>query len=134
MFVKIICPLISIAISVLSVIDLNRIPYSKYSLRGNYWRIVFSSTVVCLIDIIMTVIILHNIPDGEYGTGVEILAVIMILIIYAPICVITSIRLKKRMKKFNDEMHDVSQMNALNCSIFFKAVFVLFEVIWLLEV
>jgi hypothetical protein len=124
----------SVAFGILGIVELNRIPNRKYSLHKNYWRIVIFSSMGCFYDIIMFVVLGQVIPPGEYGTGIEIMAVIIVLILYAPACIITSIRLKRRMQQFNDTKHNVTRMNALNCSIVFKVMFIMLETIWLVEV
>ena len=135
MFLKILCLTISILIGTLSIVELNRIPNNKYSLCGNYWRIVFFSSVGCFYDFIMFIVLwFFAIPPGEYGTGIEVMAIIAVLIIYAPACIITSIRLKRRMKHLTDSKYNVNRINSLNCSIFFKVIFIFIVSIWINEV
>ena len=134
MFLKLVCLIISVVLSVLGIVEINRVPIQKYSLHKNYWRVVFFSSIGCFYDIIMFIVLGKVIPPGEYGTGLEIFAIIIVLILYAPACIITSCRLKRRMHQFNDVKHNVSKMNALNCSIVFKIMFIMLETIWLVEV
>ena len=134
MAVKLIFLSISLILGILGITQLNRLPSEKYTRNGNYWRVVIFSSVGCFYDIIMFVVICRTIPPGEYGTGIEILAMIAVLLFYTPACVITSKRLKQRMKAFQDPKHDVSRMNCLNCSVLFKVMFIMVETIWLVEV
>lgn len=134
MVIKLICLAASIFLGLLGIIQLNRLPHKKYSLSSNYWRIVIFSSLGCFYDIIMFVVICRIIPEGEYGTGIEILAIIAVLLFYAPACVITSSLLKRRMKQFQDEKHNVGRMSALNCSIIFKVMFIFIATIWMVEV
>ncbi len=78
-------------------------------------------------------IIVCVIPPGDYGTGLELLGVLIVLLLYSPPCILTSYRLKQRMKDYTKD-YDVTRTNALNCSIIFKVMFILVEVIWIVEV
>lgn len=134
MLVKLLCMLFSVAFGILGIVELNRIPNRECSLREKYWRIVIFSSTGCFYDIIMFVVLGRVIPPGEYGTGLEVMAMIIVLALYAPACIITSIRLKRLMQQFCDTKHNVTRMNALNCSIVFKMMFIMLETIWLVEV
>ena len=126
--------MISLGVGVLGFVELTRTPRKAYSLQKNYWRIAIFSCVGALYDIVMFVVLGKVIPPGEYGTGIEIIAATAVLILYAPACIITSYRLKRRMHQYNNGDRDISRMNALNCSIVFKVMFVALATIWLVEV
>jgi len=126
---------ISIFLGIFGIVMINKLPMKKYSLDGNYWRVVIYSSIGCAYDVIMFVLLsFFLMPPGEYGTGIEIFITMIVILFYAPACLITSFRLKKRMKQLNDSKHNVSQMNVLNISVFFKALFFLVGIIWVVEV
>ena len=82
----------------------------------------------------MFVVVARTIPPGDYGTGIEILAAIGVLLIYAPACIVTGWKLKCRMKLYDETERDVTTMNSLNKSIVFKVAFIMIVTIWLVEV
>lgn len=125
---------ISLLMGVLGIIKLNRLPSSNYSPNGNYWRICIYSTIGGLIDIIMIVIIIGNCPREVVLPDIGIIMFLGVLVFYGIPCVIVSRRLKQRMIGFNNDAYDVTKINALNVSAIMKAVFAIFETIWLLEV
>lgn len=133
MYFKLLFLAVSIITGVLGIVKLNNLPSQQYSLKQNYWRIAIFSSLGAILDFAMFWIIVGFIPPGDYGTGFELLAVFIVIILYSPPCIITSIRLKQRMKDYNKE-YDVTKTNALNCSIVFKVMFILVEVIWIVEV
>lgn len=133
MYLKIAFLAASFIAGVLGIVKLNQLPLPKYSVRQNFWRIAVFSSIGAILDFVMFWVVVYSVPPGDYGTGIEWLAVLMVLVLYAPACIITSIRLKRRIKKYTTE-YDVRRTNALNCSIVFKAMFILVEVIWILEV
>lgn len=134
MLIKLICLLISVALSILGIAKLNTLPNKKYTQKEHFRTIAVFSSIGCFYDIVMFIVIIQLIPPGEYGTGVEVIAMIAVLMIYMPACLITSRRLKCRMKEFEDKKYDVNRMNSLNCSVVFKIMFIIVETIWLVEV
>jgi len=126
--------MISFAIGIFGIIKLNILPSDKYTLNGTLWRIVIFSSISSLYDFIMIILVAFFLmPHGEYSADFGILTMLIILIVYAPACIITSFRLKKRMKKIEGSKYNINRINALNCSIFFKALFFFFGTIWFLE-
>ncbi|MBE6768403.1 MAG: hypothetical protein E7549_05760 [Ruminococcaceae bacterium] len=134
MFIKLCILVISIVISIVSLVELNRIPYPGLTLHQNYWKIMIFSSIGWIYDLILFVVIGQMIPPGEYGTGYEVLAVIVVLIIYTPICVVTSLRLKRRMKNLEKEKSRTSRINCLNASVVIKVMFIFLLTIWIVEV
>lgn len=130
---KLLFLVVSTLAGVLGIVKLNNLPRQQYSVRQNLWRIAIFSSLGAILDFVMFWIIVASIPPGDYGTGLEWIAVFTVIMLYAPACIITSIRLKQRMKDYNTE-YDVTRTNALNCSIIFKVMFILVEVIWIVEV
>jgi len=57
-----------------------------------------------------------------------------VLIIYTPICVVTSLRLKRRMKNLEKEKSRTSRINCLNASVVIKVMFIFLLTIWIVEV
>ena len=133
MTIKLICMLISIVLGILGITTLNRLPNKNKTPKENFWRIAVFSSIGCFYDMIMFVVIARVIPPGEYGTGAEVIAMIVVLLGYMPACIITSKRLKSRMKEYENAKYDVNKMNSLNCSVIFKVMFIMMEMIWLVE-
>ena len=135
MFLKSFLPAISILLGIFGIVMINKFPMKKYSLEENYRRITIYSSIGYAYDVIMFLFLgFFLMPPGEYGTWIEIIITMVVMLFYAPACLITSFRLKKRMKQLNDSKHNVSQMNVLNISVFFKALFFLVGIIWVVEV
>ena len=81
-------------------------------------------------------------PPGEYGTWIEIIITMVVMLFYAPTCFIAIFRLKKRMKQLHDSQHNVSRINEIEYigiskiifySVFFKILFFLVGIIWVVE-
>lgn len=134
MLIKLLCLAVSIILGIVGIVGLCKTPNARFSLHQNYWRIVFFSTISSVYDIIMFVVVARTIPPGDYGTGIEILAVIGVLLIYAPACIVTGWKLKCRMKLYDETERDITTMNSLNKSIVFKVAFIMIVTIWLVEV
>ena len=138
--------IISIFLGIFGIVMINRLPMEKYSLEENYRKISRYTSIGCAYDIIMFVVVAFIIiPPGEYGTGIEIFITMVVILFYAPPCFIASFRLKKRMKQLHASQHNVSwenklnynflgRINSLRYSIFFKALFFLVGIIWVVEV
>ncbi|MBE5929059.1 MAG: hypothetical protein E7267_06790 [Lachnospiraceae bacterium] len=144
MFLKSFLPAISILLGIFGIVMINKFPMKKYSLEENYRRITIYSSIGYAYDVIMFLFLgFFLMPPGEYGTWIEIIITMVVMLFYAPACLITSFRLKKRMKQLHDSQDNVSWENELNynflnriliSSIFFKAFFLLFGIIWVVEV
>lgn len=132
--IKLLFLIVSLFSGIFCIIQLNRLPDEKIEPNGNYWRVAIYSSISGFYDVIMIVVLCQLIPEGNYGTGYEFMAALLILIIYTPVCFITSFKLKRRMRGYNGDKYDVRRINALNSTIPFKALFVLVEVVWMLEV
>lgn len=133
MYLKLLFLAVSIITGVLGIVKLYNLPSQQYSVKQNYWRIAIFSSLGAILDFTMFWIIICFIPPGNYGTGLELLGMFIVIVLYSPPCILTSIRLKQRMKDYNKD-YDVTKTNALNCSIVFKVMFILVEVIWIVEV
>ena len=144
MFLKSLFLAVSIFWGIFGIVMINKLPMKKYSLEENYRKISLYTSIGCAYDIIMFVVVAFIlIPPGEYGTGIEIFITMVVILFYAPACIIASFRLKKRMKQLHASQHNVSWENNLNYnflnqivipSIIFKALFFLVGIIWVVEV
>ena len=124
--------LISIFLSVFSIYKIRQFPKDTLSEKQNYYRMGFYSSIGAFFDFLMTLITSAMIPDGEYGTGAEMVAVFIVIFGYGPLCIIQSMKLRKRM--LQKKMRSPSRINALNCSIIFKVAFAFMITIYLCEV
>ena len=125
--------LITFITAIFGILLINKLPSERLSAKQNYLRISLFSTIGAIIDFIMFWVIVGCIPDGEYGTGIEVAAMIFTVICYGVPCVVTSFFLKKRLKKYNQNKYNTAQICGLNISVIFKVLFVFIWVIWLVE-
>ena len=123
--------MISVFMGFFSIQKLSFLPNTQYSLKNNYIKLAFYSSINAVCDIVFSVITLFWCGEGEFGTGWEVLSAMSVILLYAPPCIIVSARLKKRMPNYKKT--SVKHVNALNTTIFFKAVFAFFATIFLVE-
>lgn len=129
--VVIIFSFISLFMAFFSIKKINSFPNSKFSPKGNLGRISLYSSMGAYLDIIMSVIIVCFLGEGEFGTGIELIVFVCTILLYTPWCVISSHRLKKRMKDLGELK--IHRINVLNFTAFFKAVFASFATIFFVE-
>lgn len=129
--VVIIFSFISLFMAVFSIKKINSFPSSKFSQKGNLGRISLYSSIGGFWDIIMSAIIICFLGEGDFGTGIEFIVFLCTILLYTPWCIISSHKLKKRMKDFCELK--VHRINALNFTAFFKAVFAFFATIFFVE-
>ena len=131
MIIKTAFLIISIFIGIFGIVYLNTLPNTFLSSTQNYWRLSIFSNISSFFDIIMFWIIVCSVPEGDYGTGLEVFLFILTIIFYGIPCIMTSFFLKKRMESFNNHSQNINRINGLNLSVIFKAMFMFVETIWL---
>ena len=132
MFMALSFVIISFVVGYMSIFKTNQFPKDKFSEKKNYYLIGIYSSMGAFVDLLLTLIISVRIPYGEYGTGIEILVALIVLLIYGLPCIISSINLKKKM--ITKKMRSPHGINALICSVFFKFVFAFIITIFICEV
>lgn len=133
MILKILFLAISLFNGVFSIVWLNKLPMDKYSPKGNYLRLSIYSNYGGILDFIMFCILLLIVPSGEYDSAIGVIMFCLTFIVYGIPCVITSFRVNKRMRNYNNNAHNARRINGLNLTVLIKALFMLVEMIWLFE-
>lgn len=106
---------------------LNRLPSEEKDVKWNVNTLALSSAISVTTDIILLVITLFTISPGDYGTGIELLSVFIIFIIYFPACIINVQRLKKKMRMYDAFRKEEGAVKYIIYSgIFFKCVLFFF--------
>ena len=118
--------------AVIAICKIRCFPDNRISDKKNYYKISFYSSFGAFLDFIMTIFITMLVPEGEYGTGIELIVGVIVILAYGIPCVICSNKLRKRM--LTKKMRSPSRINALNCSIILKFVFAIIITIFLVEV
>lgn len=125
--------IISLLTAVLGIVCVSNLPNDRLSRDGNYWRISIFSNLSSALDIVMFWIVVSLMPDGEYGTGIEVIAFCAVLLFYGIPCVVCSCKLKRKIKRMGDDVFKLNKINGLNVSVIIKAMFFLVETIWIVE-
>ena len=95
--IVIVFTIISLFTAVFSIIKINNLPNRKFSIKGNYGRIAIYSSIGAVLDLLMAVITIIFCGVGDFGTGIEFMMALIVMIVYTPICLISSHKLKRRM-------------------------------------
>lgn len=134
MLIKIIFVVISIISAIIGIVRINGLPKEQYSYKQNYWRIAIYSTISAFLDFIMFTIILFGFPEKEITTsGIETIISLLIIIIYTPVCIITTKKLKQRIKNYDNDRFEVKTVCGLISSLVVKIFFAYFITIWIVD-
>ena len=100
---KICFMIISIYGSMLMFRLLKRFSYDKTkNFKKNLNKFSWYCGISLLTDIVLTVLTALTIVPGTYGTGIELIAAVLCLLIYLPICIICVSPLKKKFLSCNE--------------------------------
>ena len=88
-----------------------------------------------IVDIVMFFIILTVfIAPGEYGTGAELFAAVINLVVLIPIYKVVGNKTYKKFKVIYPDRKDLKVAKALWKSAIIKAIFIISAVIWIVEI
>ena len=88
-----------------------------------------------IVDIVMFFIILTVfIAPGEYGTGAELLAAVINLVVLIPIYKVVGNKTYKKFKDVYPERKDLKAIKALWELAIIKAIFIIPAVVWIVEI
>ena len=133
--VKLLFLLASIINSVFYIIGITKTASRQLEPRRCYNSLVKHSIISIIIDMLLFGMIVRAIPQGEYGTGIEIIAVLLFWIIYIPYIIGRCKRMYQGIKAY-DNIDDIRDLmwRTVPVSIIVKSLFILVETIWIIEI
>ena len=135
MLIKIIFLLVAIVNYAICMRGLVKISFMGLTPKESYRKMVTYAIISILVDVILFWGVVLAIPQGEYGTGIEILMVIILLLVYLPYTLIMCIRICRQMREYEniDDIKDF-MWRYIPVATLIKILFVLVETIWFIEV
>lgn len=146
--IKIIFLVISFGTTIVSIVNLKKLPDKRFSLEWNRRRMDVYETLSMIVDFILVIIVTRFFAhDTDYGTGIEVIMGLLVLVVLTPICIVTGLKYFRRKKEYcldNKEMMELKGIYGIGShygvdiyvifTVLLKAVFVMVGTVWLIEV
>ena len=135
MLVKIMFIVISYSVSLTSIFAIaNLKPQTDDIKRSSAKAIIFYLLSAIVDFILFLIVVICFIPIGEYGTGIELLVVIVNLAIFLPIYLHLGKITYKKFEVLCPNRTDIKSLKSLWKTVIVKTMFLLAVTIWILEV
>lgn len=129
--VKLIFLSLSFFIALLGIDKLNKLPDEINLSKKEYRKKSLCLYISCFYDIIMFYFLGSYLSPLNLDVGFEFFLIVIIISIYAFLCYHTIYKLKHRIKGYEDNKYLLLIIKVLKNTIFFKALFIFVEIVWL---
>ncbi len=135
MGIKVLFVLISYLITFVCIWAIYNFKPKKYSLIKSVFISAFFYSLSAIVDFaLFLIIVIAFLPQGDYGTGIELLVAFINCIIFIPIYVILGRKTYRKFKDIYPQRTDIKAFKSLWKTVIVKAVFLIAATIWIVEV
>ena len=135
MILNLLFVIISYLVTAICIFGILRFQPKANSLGKSVLIMTILYSLPAIVDIVMFFIILTVfIAPGEYGTGAELLAAVINLVVLIPIYKVVGNKTYKKFKDIYPGRKDLKVAKALWKLAIIKAIFIISAVIWIVEI
>lgn len=135
MLIKFLFVGVSILVSLSCIIGLIKFEPEKHTFKRSILITAIYGWSTSVVDFILFLIIVTKcIPNGRYGTGVELITSSLTLAIFIPFYYVMGNNIYKKMRKIYPTRTDIKAYKSFWKTAIIKAIFVLVATLWIVEV